>query len=153
MIILVVAVVAIGAISIMALLYIEPKQAVSSVEIPTISVNYTNFADVLSESSLVGDLPKGATLLLRFYNLNSGEREWEKSYIMKKRIVVEGISEADITFVMHSKYLDTLTNKNFCEIIKTAKANGNLSVETKLSKMALLWKFKSMYKYRECLGF
>lgn len=125
----------------------------NSTPVPTININYTNFADVLSGSSLVGTLPKGSTLLLRFYNFNSGKREWEKSYVMKRGLVVEGISEADITFILHSKYLDTLTNKNFCSVIKTAKENGDLSIETALSKTALLWEFKSMYKYRKCLGF
>lgn len=133
--------------------YKEQKPIASSTPTPTININYSNFAGFLSESDLVKDLPKDATLLLRFYNFNSGEREWEKSYVMKKGVVVEGMSEADIIFIMHSKYLDTLTNKNFCNIIKLAKENGDFGIETKLSKTALLWKFKVMYKYRECLGF
>ena len=153
MVILIAAVVAAGVFSTALLLYGEQEPGISSASVPAIYINYTNFAEILSESDLVGYLPKDTALLLRFYNSTSGEREWEKSYVMKKGAVVEGISEADITFIMHAKYLDTLTNKNFCEIIKNAKGNGDLSIETKLSKMDLLWKFKSMYKYRECLGF
>jgi len=41
----------------------------------------------------------------------------------------------------------------FSDIIKKAGANNDLGTWTELSKTSLLWKFKSMTKYRDCLGF
>lgn len=122
----------------------------------TINISYENFAEQISKNSMIQALPEGSILLLRFYNFNSGEREWEKSYILKKGVVKEAINKdekADIILTIHSKYLKELTNKNFCSIIKKAKTNGDFGFETILSKLSLAWKFKSMYKYRDCLGF
>ncbi len=121
---------------------------------PTIKVDYSNLAQVLSSSGLVRDLPEGATLSLRFYNFDTGERQWEKSYIITKGNVQEGEAEnPDITFIIHSKYLKEMTNKNFCSVISQARANGDLGMETGMSKTRLAWKFRSLLKYKDCLGF
>lgn len=121
---------------------------------PTVPITYENIEPVMSGSSLIRDLPSNTLLVLRFYNYNTGEMQWEKSYAIKKGEVKEGYTEgADITFTLDSKYLEGLTNKNFCSMIQTAKANGDLGIHASLSEAALVWKFKGMFKYRECLGF
>jgi hypothetical protein len=63
------------------------------------------------------------------------------------------MEDADITMTLSSKYLDGLNTANFCSAINIAKKNGDLGVYTKLSAPAMMWKFKGMLKYRECLGF
>lgn len=126
----------------------------ASENIPTININYGNIEEALSGNSIVRALPEDAVILLRFYNLNAGQREWEKSYVIKKTEVREGfVDNADIKVTIHSKYLEKLTNKNFCSVIQTASKNGDLAIETELSKVKLLWKFKGIIKYRGCLGF
>ena len=121
---------------------------------PPVNITYENIEDLLSRSSLVGDLPEEGILLLRFYNFDSGVREWEKSYILRKNNVKEGFLEnADIIFLLDSRYLDYLTTHNFCSVITAAKENGDLGTETTLSTTKLLWKYKSMTKYKDCLGF
>ena len=92
--------------------------------------------------------------ILKFYNLKSdGSKVFEKSYILKKGSVKEGdLSNPDLIISINSNYLSSLTNKNFCEIIKKAYSNGDVSFETSLSKVSLAWKFKSMMKYKSCLG-
>lgn len=133
---------------------IKKTSAENSASIPTMSINYGNIEQVFSGSSLIKDLPEGGIILLRFYNFNTGEKQWEKSYILKKGEVKEGYTDkADIVVAIHSKYLEQLTNKNFCSVIQTAKKNGDLGIESKLSTAKLLWKFKGMLNYRECLGF
>ena len=123
-------------------------------DVPTVKIDYSNMVQAFSGSSLVQDLPENSVVLLRFYNFNSGEREWEKSYVMKTGEAIEGyVDNADLTIIIHSKYLEQLTNKNFCEIVQTAKRNGDFGTESGLSNAALLWKFKSMLKYRDCFGF
>ena len=86
------------------------------------------------------------------YNFNSGERQFENIYILKNDgIVLGSLDEAKITLSLHSKYLNDLTNKNFCSILKTANTNGDLGIETELSKAKLAWEFKSMNNYKDCL--
>ena len=117
-------------------------------------ISYDNLVGILSGNQMIKDLPSDAVLLLRFYNFNSGERAWEKSYVLRKSEVKEGfVDKADLTLALHSKYLSQLTTDNFCSIIKSAKQNGDLGAYSELSTAALLWKFKSMLKYRECFGF
>jgi len=126
----------------------------SGVSVPPIPITYDNMEAMLSKNAIVGALPEGSVIFLRFYNFNTGEREWERSFIMKRGEVKEGYFEkADITMILHSKYLAQLTDRNFCSVIKSAKANGDLGTETELSTTKLLWKFRSIRQYRDCLGF
>jgi len=118
-----------------------------------VPITYNNIAQVLSSSDLVNALPESGSILLRFYNFNSGSREWEKSFIIKKGNVKEGTENADIILNLHSKYLSGLTTGNFCSMISQAKKNKDLGFETSLSTLSLGWKYKSMYKFRDCLGF
>jgi len=130
------------------------KKETSADDIPTVELGYHNLAQAFSGSSMVQDLPKDSKIVLRFYNFNSGQREWEKSYIMTKGNVEEGYTDdADLVVIMHSRYLQGLTNKNFCSAVQIAQKNGDFGTESELSKATLLWKFKSMMKYRECFGY
>jgi len=131
-----------------------PKEVSTTVSkpSPTILINYSNFAQVISMNAIVKKIPKDSTIILNFYNFNTGEREIEKSYIITTGKITEGISDGEIILFMSSKYLSELTNKNFCTVIKKANDNGDLGFESKLSDAALAWKFKSMYEYKSCLG-
>jgi len=123
-------------------------------DIPEVNINYDNLASALSGSKLIQDLPKDGTIVLRFYNFNSGSREWEKSYILKKGEVVEDYTEdTDMVITLRSDYLGPLTNKNFCSMVQTANQRGDLGLEYQVSKATILWKFKSMMKYGDCFGF
>lgn len=117
---------------------------------PPIKINYSNIETQLSKSSLVKAIPSGEIASLKFYNFNSGERTFEKSFVLKKGSLVEGNEKADVELWIHSKYLNELTNQNFCAILKKANQNGDLSIETNLSTVALGWKFKSMYEFKDC---
>lgn len=126
----------------------------TSSSVPEVDINYGNIEQIFSGSSMIKDLPKDSVVLLKFYNFDTGQREWEKSYVMKTGEVKEGYTDnADLIITIHSEYLEQMTNKNFCSMIKTANANGGLGIESELSKVKLLWKFKSMLKYRDCFGF
>ncbi len=58
-------------------------------------------------------------------------------------------SNAEVVIWMSSKYISGLTNKNLCSTFKKANQAGDLEIETKLSSVALAWKFKSMTKYKD----
>lgn len=130
----------------------QKSTSTSSNSAPATSITYQNLAPELSKNTIIKAIPEGSTILLKFYNFDSGEREWEKSYILKKGSITEGESDAEIVLSLHSDYLKGLTNTNFCSVIQKANQNGDLGFETDLSKTALLWKFKSMMNYKECFG-
>ncbi len=156
-IILIIAVMLLGALAIehkVILGAFLDKKSEAVADVPTLKLDYVNLAQAFSGSSIVQDLPENSVVLLRFYNFNSGERGWEKSYVMKKGEVKEGyVDNADLIVFIHSKYLAGLTNKNFCATVQAAQRNGDFGTESELSDIKLLWKFKSMLEYRNCFGF
>lgn len=156
-IILIVAVILLGALAIKHKVILGAfldKKSEAVADVPTLKLDYGNLAQAFSGSSMIQDLPENSVVLLRFYNFNSGEREWEKSYIMTKGEVKEGyVDNADLIVFIHSKYLASLTNKNFCATVQAAQRNGDFGTESELSDIKLLWKFKSMLEYRNCFGF
>lgn len=116
-------------------------------------ITYSNLAYVLSRNSMIQALPESSVILLKFYNFNSGERQWEKSYILTKGSVREGTANADLIILLHSKYLAELSENNLCNIIQKAKANGDFGTEMQLSTASFMWRYKSMMGYKSCFGF
>lgn len=135
------------------------KSSTNPVTVNTVSsgtkISYANLEKELSENEIIQSIPSGTILLLRFYNFNTGERTWEKAYILKKgeaKETTNASEKADIVLSLHSKYLQELTSENFCEVIQKANANKDLGFDTELSKITLAWKFKAVFKYKDCLG-
>lgn len=117
-------------------------------------VNYKNFAPFLETTQFVKDIPNDGKILLSFYNFNSGERQIEKSFIIKKNKVEEGaISNPDLNIYIHSKYLKILNSQNFCSTVSSANRNKDLGYEYSMSTGKLVWKFKGLHKYKSCFGF
>lgn len=113
---------------------------------------YANLPNILSQNPMVQDLPKGETILLRFYNFNTGYREFEKSFILTTGNAKEGfLDNPEITIVIHSKYLPEINSNNLCETISKAEANNDVGVYTDLGATKLILKFKSMMEYKDCL--
>ncbi len=135
--------------------YFNPNyRNVSNENIPTVPINYSNFAQSMSNNPIVLDIPSDSAILLNFYNTNSGIKVLEKSYVLSESGVSEGkIDNAGLTLSMDSKYLTVLTNKNFCGVVQEARNNGDLGIKTTLSKTDLAWKYKKLYRYRDCFGF
>lgn len=116
------------------------------------AVDYSTLTSDLLRSDIVQDLPKGALLRLQFYNFNSGVREWERSYNLGKDSVEEGSAAGDIQIIMDSKYVREFKTRGACAVLTSANNNGDFGADTEMSDSALIWKYKSMMKYRDCLG-
>lgn len=115
-------------------------------------INKENIGNYLEKQNIVKDLPRDAIILIRLYNFNSGSRQWEESYAVKKANVKKGdIENPDLIITMNSKHVSEL--KDVCSAVKKAKTDGDLSFELKISNVKFLWKYKGMLKYKECLGF
>lgn len=144
-----------GALAYVYFFYIRAPASSSGYEAntPTVAITYNNFAQVMNSNPMVQAIPDDSSILLEFYNYNSGERQVEKSYILKNDGIEEGIlGNPEVTLSLNSKYLDGLTNKNFCTMISQANTAGDLGFESALSTTEIAWKFKSMYTYKDCLG-
>jgi len=137
---------------VLGIINLKDSSSQSNQDIPEIKITYDNMEYILSQNSIVQDLPSDGVLLLKFYNFNSGERQWEKSYVIKKGSVKEGSENADVTISLNSRYLGTLTTRNFCEIIQLAKANNDVMFDTSISTTALAWKYRGVIKYKSCFG-
>ncbi|MBT3691543.1 hypothetical protein HOG16_04860 [Candidatus Woesearchaeota archaeon] len=119
-----------------------------------VDLNYNNLALFLSKTQFVEDIPKNSIISIKFYNFNSGERQLEKSFILKKGEVHEGTPDnEDLVILIHSKYIQELNTLNFCSTISKARNNGDLGIEYGGSEVGILWKFRSMKKHSECFGF
>lgn len=117
-----------------------------------VTITSENFPTYLQKQSIVKDLPKKAVLSLRLYNFDTGERRWVGDYTIEKGAVSKGLpNNTDVEIILSSKYAGQLIN-NFCQTIKTAKANGDFAYELKQSKTSLLWKYRGLMKYKDCLS-
>ncbi|MFA5993103.1 MAG: hypothetical protein WC796_05345 [Candidatus Pacearchaeota archaeon] len=106
----------------------------------------------LASQDFVKDLPKSASISLKLYNFNSGERQVENVYAITKGSVRAGFaSNPDVEIMIHSKYLDDLKN-GLCDAVAKAKDNGDVGIETKISTTSLMLKYAGMMKYKSCFG-
>jgi hypothetical protein len=116
-----------------------------------IIINFDNFAEYASSQKLVKELPSNAEISIKFYNFDSGQRQFDAIYTMTKGKVEkrEAIS-ADIEIMINSKYLPQIGN--LCQTLQEAAKNGDVSYQTNLNSAALLWKYRGMMKYKDCFG-
>ena len=104
------------------------------------------------KQKLVQSLPSSAVISLKFYNTENKEKIIGDSYTITKSSVEEKeASNPDLIITVDSKYLPKFGN--FCNAVKEARNNGEISFDMKLSKTSMLWKYKSVMKYRDCFGF
>ena len=125
--------------------YLNPVQEKTNGNQNIVYVNITkeNFAQVLSGNSFVINLPDSAVISLKVD---------EDYYAIKKGSVTkEQANSPDFQITLPGEYIPMLGN--LCSAVDAAKKNGDLGFETSMSKTSLLWKYKSMLKYRECFGF
>ena len=123
----------------------------SSQEYVMVSVTKENLPQFLNSISIIDDLPENGEIELRLFNFNSGERSWEETYVMKQGGAYQGNAEnPDVIILLHSKYVTELGN--ICPTLQQANRNGDLGFEFHDSTASLLWKYKKIVKYKDCLG-
>ncbi len=116
-----------------------------------ISLTKENFPSFLQSQQIIKDLPANSLISLKLYNMEAETKNWEESYIIKKGKVEKGnLENPDIIIYLNSKYIKDLGN--ICDAAKQAKANGDISYDTKISQLSIMWKYKNMIKYSRCFG-
>jgi|APSaa5957512622_1039677.scaffolds.fasta_scaffold43938_2 hypothetical protein len=120
--------------------------------IQNIAVTKQNLAMFLQGTNLVQEMHKNAEIQLNLYNFNTGSREWEETYVIKKAQVYQGTAEdPDVVAILSSDYIEGLGN--LCPTMQTANTKGDFGLEYKKNTASLLWKYKGMMKYKPCFGF
>jgi hypothetical protein len=103
-------------------------------------------------SEFIKDFPEKGIIALRFYDFIGEQRIWVKDILIGKHgLLNEG--KPDLVLIMHAKYVAQLNETNLCDVIKTAKTNGEMWSESEKSDVELLFKYSGMIKYRNCFGF
>ncbi|PIN89567.1 hypothetical protein COU60_03075 [Candidatus Pacearchaeota archaeon CG10_big_fil_rev_8_21_14_0_10_34_76] len=78
----------------------------------------------------------------------------EEKFTIKKGSVIRGdIQYPDMIIRFPEKYLDTLGKRGLCNTVREAEDKGDLAIQLQASELELAWKYKGMFKYKNCLGF
>ena len=105
-------------------------------------VTEENLPAYLSSFEIVHDLPKSANIQITF---------GKKDYVITKGEVRNGLAdESDISLWFPEEYIGKL-GYGICNTLREAVKNGDLKMETSLSNTELLWRYKGMLKYRDCI--
>ncbi|MBS3077854.1 hypothetical protein J4233_06350 [Candidatus Pacearchaeota archaeon] len=97
----------------------------------------------LLDNDIVKDLPKNAVIELKL---------GEKYYTVSRDSVSVGkASSPDLTITLPASYAGQISS-GLCEMARKASQNKELGVEIHSSQTALMWKYRGMLKYRDCLG-
>ena len=114
--------------------------------------DFSQLINLMKNQDLVKDVPEKGSIKIRFFHFTQGCRIWDKTYVLSGGIIQEKNTDTDIYVQMHTDYAKKINENNLCDIIMEARNNGDLGQWTELGKTTLLWRYKSMMKYRECLG-
>lgn len=77
----------------------------------------------------------------------------ENSYAIQRGSVHEGEAvNPDLEISLPSDYLDIMGEHGWCTALHTAQSRGDLHVVFHGSESELAWKYRALFKYRNCLG-
>jgi hypothetical protein len=114
--------------------------------------DFQRLKQAMQNQQIVKDVPESGSISLRFFHFTDGCRIYDKSYIISDGKITEGGGKADIYVILRSDYAEKITGSNFCDVVKQSRDNGDLGQWSEIGEATLLWRYKGMLKYRECLG-
>jgi hypothetical protein len=114
-----------------------------------LGINYMNVTGnvidtkLLSQNQMLKDIPKNGEISLQvgeeFYTIRTSSVSLGKS------------SKPDVSVYIPSSY-GTENMDDVCSLFKLANQNKDIKITLNNSKIALLWKYRAMLKYRSCFG-
>jgi hypothetical protein len=102
-----------------------------------------NLPGYLNRFTMVDDLPSGTSI-----NLIIGDTNYK---VDGDGVVIGKFEDPDITLTLPGEYLDREWT-GICSTVKEALGEGDLGIETHLSKTRLAWKYKKMLEYKDCIS-
>jgi len=101
-----------------------------------------NLPAYLESNQIINDLPEDGAI-----NIYFGDDVYS---IVGNSVDTGTIEDADITIKLPGNYFGK-EFRSICGMIKGAVSKGDLYFETSLSKTKLLWKYRGLVKYRDCM--
>ena len=118
------------------------SNSINSIKKQKVEITMENFMTYLPKTELIKDLPSQTNLELKTP---------EKSYTIQKGIFKEGMpTNPDVTIMIPSKYLPEIT-ANPCSALTKITTNRDLDYQLHISKISAAFKYRSLYKYKDCL--
>ena len=106
-------------------------------------VTEANFPTYLASTNLVKDLPGDASIILKTE---------KKTYAVQAGSVTEGsLDNPDMIITIPSSYIPKLSN-GFCTTMQEAYKSGDLSFSLNIGSASAAWKYRTLLKYKSCLG-
>lgn len=93
------------------------------------------------QGTLAPDLPKNSKV-----SVSVADKDYS---ITGNSVKAEQIQDADVSIDLPESYLDKQYN-GICDLLRDIAKNGDVGVETSLSNAELLWKYRSLLRYRAC---
>jgi len=120
---------------------VEPKFSTENGGI----ITKQDFSNYLESHPAIQDLPKDS-----YIELNLGEDEY---LISKEQVLIKelGNIESDIGVAIPEEYLSMVAEVGLCQTIGQIAKEGDFEIDTNLSTMELINKYKSLLKYKACL--
>lgn len=98
----------------------------------------------LSQNQMLKDMPKNGEISLQM---------GEEFYTIKNSLISLGKStKPDIIIYIPASY-GTENMDDVCSLFKLANQNKEMKITLNASKLALLWKYRGMLKYKGCFGY
>jgi len=114
--------------------------------------DFSSLKTKLENQAFVKNMPKKGSVRLRFFHFKGRCRVWDRAYFLTTNSVEEKNVNGDFDIWIHSDYVSKLNNENLCDVIAEARAKGDLGSWTELGKVELVWRYKSMLGYKDCIG-
>lgn len=123
-----------------------------TVEDNYIAPDFSNLATALETNELVSDLPNSGSIRLRFFHFAESCRFYDTAFYITKNSVEQKDGTADIDVWLPSDYAPKFESEDICTIFQEAQNKGDFGKSSTLSKTKLLWRYKGLLSYRDCLG-
>lgn len=109
-----------------------------------IELTKENLPSYLERFGAIDDLPADSEIQLYVDNI--------PYTISKGKVDIGETTSADIVINLPGKYLEVMGEKGWCAGLSEAKNNGDIEIKVNGEGEDLLWKYKALVKYRDCIG-
>ena len=106
----------------------------------------------LSSEKIIQDTPENSKIIIMFYHIVENCRFIDEIYLLRDGEIQERNVISDVEMLISSDYVDDLLTDDLCDVISKARDNGDISQSSNTETSKLMWTYKSMLEYRECLG-
>lgn len=108
------------------------------------TITQANVASVISRTNVINDLPSDARV-----EISIGDQPYALTSL---GMVPGALDSPDVIIHIPESYLETMGKYGPCAALAQARNNGDLGFEIEGTPAGIAWKYRSMAKYKACLG-